>query len=280
MSLRAPLAPASIPFRSVRTPAARSGSRAAVLAAAALAAVAAAAGGPLAAAGPTISVAATQSGNYAADGIGNINSPGFQNYFVGYSSPSATAERRNFFIFDTSTFVDETILAAELVLYVPKFAPPVTTDPGDGYISPDPSETYIVSPSFFTAAEVGDPTNTPGESIPIWGSLGTGPLAGALEIFPTDKGAYVHIPFTPMAVAGLNGAGPGLMVLGGRLISLDPGRPMVLDELVFSFTDMPGSGTFSPPTLRLEVVPEPASGLALLAAAALLRAAQQRRAVD
>ncbi|MBC7834301.1 MAG: hypothetical protein H7Y88_04270 [Phycisphaerales bacterium] len=223
-----------------------------------------------------ISVAASQSGNYAADGIGNINSLGFQNYFVGYSSPSAVAERRNFFIFPTAAFEPLTILSAELVLYLPHFAPGMTTDPGDGYISPDPSEAYRLSATPFSAAEVGDPTNSPGESIPIWASLGTGPLAGAIEVFPTDMGTYLHIPLTALAVIGLNGAGPGSIVMGGRLTSLDPSRPMVLDELVFAFTDMPGSGMFTPPTLLLEVVPAPAASLPLLCGAAALTARRRR----
>ncbi|MEK6701443.1 MAG: hypothetical protein AABZ53_04210 [Planctomycetota bacterium] len=212
-----------------------------------------------------IFVAATQSGNYAADGIGNINSLGFQNYFVGYSSPSAIAERRNFFIFSTAAFEAETILSGELILYVPKFAPGVTTDPGDGYFSPDASETYMLTSTSFTAAEVGDHTNSIAESMAIWASLGMGGLAGAIEIHPSDKGTYIHIPLTAAAIAGLNGAGPAPVVMGGRLTSLDPTRPMVLDELVFSFTDMPGSGTFIPPTLHLEIVPAPASGFVLMA---------------
>lgn len=217
-----------------------------------------------------LTVAASRFGNYAADGIGNINGPGFQNYFAGYSSPSAVAERRNFFIFPTASFTSLPIVGAELVLYVPKFAPGMTTDPGDGYISPDSSETFRLSPTFIPASEVGDPTNDPTESMFIWGTLGTGPLAGSIEIFPTAKGTYVHIPLTPMAVMALDTIGPGDIVFGGLMTSLDPTRPMVLDELLFSFTDVPGSGTFTPPTLVLEYVPAPPSAATLLAAAVLL----------
>lgn len=222
-----------------------------------------------------ISVPASRFGNYAADGIGNINSPGFQNYFAGYSTPSATAERRNFFIFPTASFTSLSLVSATLVLYVPLFAPGVTTDGGPGYISPDPSETFRLSPSFVPASEVGDPTNDPTESMFIWGTLGTGPLAGSIEIFPSAMGTYVHIPLTAMAVAALDTIGPGDIVFGGMITSLDHTRPMVLDELLFSFTDVPGSGSFTVPTLVLEYVPAPSSAAAVLGAAGLL--ARRRR---
>jgi hypothetical protein len=228
------------------------------------------------ASGAAISVPATRFGNYASDGVGNINSPGFQNYFVGYSTPSAVMERRNFFTFSTASFAGESVIAAELVLYIPKFAPPVTTDPGDGYHSPDPSEHYIVTPCPFPAAVVGDPTNAPGPSMMIWASLGTGPLAGEIEVLPTDMGTYIHIPFLPPAVAALDGPLPGTIVLGGRLTSLDHTRPMVLDELAFSSTDVPGSGVFAVPTLVL-TTPAPGAGVMMLMAFGGIAAPRRRR---
>ncbi len=224
-----------------------------------------------------ISVPASRFGNYASDGIGNINSPGFQNYFVGYSTPSAVMERRNFFTFDTTSFASESIIAAELVLYVPKFAPPVTTDPGDGYHSPDPSEHYVVTPSPFAAGLVGDPTNSPATSMMIWASLGMGPLAGEIEVFPTDMGTYIHIPFLPPAVGALDGPLPPMLVLGGRLASLDHTRPTVLDELVFSSSDYPMGGSFIVPTLVLTTIPAPAASVGLLLAIGTCAATRRRK---
>ncbi|MBL8764781.1 MAG: hypothetical protein JNM07_10980 [Phycisphaerae bacterium] len=225
-----------------------------------------------------ISIAAEQAGNYASDGIGNINTLAFQNYFVGYSTPSAIAERRNFFHFHTGPLGSVTVVSGELVVYVPKFAPGATTDPGDGYISPDPSEVYRISGTMVPASEVTDATNSPAESMAIWDTLGTGLFFGAIEVFPSSKGTYLHIPLSAAAI-GILDTGPTDFVIGGKLDSLDRSRPMVLDELLFSFTDVPGSGVFEPPTLKLTIVPGPGSLVLVLAGAAGVMAARRRASV-
>ncbi len=58
-------------------------------------------------------------------------------YPAGDYSPTTYTEVRNFFVFDLSG-VTGPALGATLELYNPSNPP----DPGDGYISPDPFETY------------------------------------------------------------------------------------------------------------------------------------------
>jgi hypothetical protein len=79
-------------------------------------------------------------------------------------------------------------------------------------------------------------------------------------------GTYIHIPFLPPAVAALDGPLPPMLVLGGRLTSLDHTRPTVLDELVFSSSDYPMGGSFIVPTLVLTTIPTPTAAVCAMLA--------------
>jgi len=67
--------------------------------------------------GATFDVMATQVGGFFEDGTAD-NEPTFQNYYVGYSTLTKTAERRNFFYFDLSGVTD-TITEASFSLILP-----------------------------------------------------------------------------------------------------------------------------------------------------------------
>lgn len=226
--------------------------------------------------GVDLTIPSMLAGGYSADGT-FANSPAFQNYRVGHSPVTTVAERRNFFNFDLTAYAPMapgTIIGGSLKLYVPHFAPGITIDPGDGYISPDPFEVYRVTSTPFTALDLADPTNTAAEALAIYGTLGTGSLVGEVAVSAADMGTYLDIPLTAPALIAINSMmGMAVVPMGGRLTSLSFIPP---DELVFGFTDsvaphMAGKE----PKLVLTMVPGPGVGVVL--AGAGLFAARRRR---
>lgn len=197
-------------------------------------------------------------GGYSSDGSYGNSIPG-QNYRVGHSPVTTVAERRNFFLFDLTPFAPKppgSVIGGFLKVYVPKFAPGITIDPGDGYISEDPFEDYVLTSTPFTADEIADPTNTVAEALAIYASLGTGSMVGAHSFHPGDKGMEIMIPLSPPALAAINSLlGTGKVAMGGRLTSLDFLHP---DELVFGFTDLIAPHMeHKTPSLVLDIVPAP-----------------------
>ncbi|MBX3362654.1 MAG: hypothetical protein KF705_14620 [Phycisphaeraceae bacterium] len=55
---------------------------------------------------------------------GGLTTPGFFNYYVGYSFPSSPPERRNFFIFDLSD-IDAPVTGARIKLLLPAAIAPI-----------------------------------------------------------------------------------------------------------------------------------------------------------
>lgn len=214
----------------------------------------------LAANGDVLEIDTYLTGGYSADGTYGNSVPG-QNYRVGHSPVTTVAERRNFFLFDLTVYAPlppGAIVGGSLKVYVPKFAPGITLDPGDGYISPDPFEDYVLTATPFTPDEIADPTNSVADALAIYATLGTGPIAGSHSFHPGDKGMDILIPLSAPALAAINAfMGSGKVAMGGRLTSLDFLHP---DELVFGFTDLIAPHMEDKaPSLVLEVIPAPAS---------------------
>jgi hypothetical protein len=221
------------------------------------------------AAAAEITVTSSLAGTYNKAG-GFSNDPGHQNYRVGLSPGSTTPEHRDFFIFDLTSYAPQppgTVTAAALKLYLPKTGAGDPADPGMGYISPDPSETYRLSatapPSTLEA-----PIHSVPEAMGIFDSMGTGPLAGEVTLTAADNGTFATIPLTSGVVAALNGLlGSGRISFGGRISTFDG---IHVDELLFAFTDL-----FKPhmlgkfPTLVITTVPEPTTAILFFAAAAI-----------
>ncbi len=223
----------------------------------------------LTATGDVLEIDTYLTGGYSADGAYGNSVPG-QNYRVGHSPVTTVAERRNFFLFDLTAYAPlppGAIVGGYLKVYVPKFAPGITLDPGDGYISPDPFEDYVLTATPFTPDEIADPTNSVADALAIYATLGTGPIAGSHSFHPGDKGMDILIPLSAPALAAINAfMGSGKIAMGGRLTSLDFLHP---DELVFGFTDLIAPHMEDKtPSLVLEVIPAPAS-VALLGVLAL-----------
>lgn len=201
-------------------------------------------------------------GCFFADGSVS-NSPGFQNHAVGNTFIGSTVipERRNFFLFDVSG-ISEPIISATLKIYVPIFPP----DGGFGYISPDPTEEYLVTSTPFTPDEIattGIPTDV---GLAMWGSFGTGMPYGLTSASLGSMGKDLVIPLSSAALMTLNEArhGLGKWAATGRLTTLEGHDPLT-DQLLFSFTDPTGALAPETPFPRLEytTVPEPATLLAL-----------------
>lgn len=224
-------------------------------------------------------LASTEISSTFSSGIyeGGGTSPGFLNYYIGYSFPSSLSERRNYFIFDL-TGVSGPVVSASLKLYLP--GPP---DLPLGFISSDPTEDYRISGSAFpwTAfAEAFGGTATPPMLSAMFGTMGTGPAYGLTTISAASGGADVIIDLSPEAIMDINAAlasDPHFLITG-RLPDIHPDMPgMPPSELVFAYTDIPHPLM---PFPRLELVTVPAPGawipLAGLGAAALAPRGRRR----
>lgn len=214
-------------------------------------------------------------GTVGADGSVS-NSPGFQNHYVGntFVGSTPTPERRNFFLFDVGV-IPEAVISAKLKIYVPKFPP----DGGFGYISPDPTEDYLVTSTPFSAEDIATPGIPPGVGIAMFGTFGTGMPYGLTTASVDSMGTDLIIDLDPSAIGAINIArmGTGKFVATGRLTTLG-GHPPLTDQLLFAFTDPTGALAPETPFPRLEytTVPEPAT-LAVLALGALAVARRRRR---
>lgn len=206
-------------------------------------------------------------GNFGADGT-VTNSPGFQNHYVGntFVGSTPTPERRNFFLFDVSGAAAP-IMSAKLKLYVPKFP----GDGGFGYISPDPTEDFLVTSTPFSADDIAAAGIPPPVAMAMFGTFGTGIPYGVTTASVDSMGTDLIIDLDGSALADLNAArlGTGKWAATGRLTTL-AGHPPLTDQLLFSFTDPTGALAPETPFPRLEytMVPEPAT-LSVLAIGAL-----------
>ncbi|MGH7397885.1 MAG: PEP-CTERM sorting domain-containing protein, partial [Candidatus Rokuibacteriota bacterium] len=88
---------------------------------------------------------------------------------------------------------------------------------GDGYSSPNPTETYRLFHVSTPAAEVGNVSF----SAAIFDDLGSGTSFGSVVIAPSDNGATIHIPLNGAGVTALNLAGGGELAVGGA-VDLNP----------------------------------------------------------
>ena len=209
-------------------------------------------------------------GNVGADGT-VVNTPEFQNHYVGNTFIGGTLipERRNYFLFDVSGAAGP-IVSAKLKLYVPKFPP----DGGYGYISPDPTEDYLVTSTPFAPEAIAMPMIPPDVGMAMWATFGTGMPYGLTAASIDSMGTDLVIDMSGAALTTLNAAriGSGKWAATGRLTTL-AGHDPFTDQLLFSFTDP--TGLLAPvtpfPRLEYEVVPEPASVAALGMAGLLLR---------
>jgi PEP-CTERM motif len=190
-----------------------------------------------------ITINFSDSGWYDSTGL---HDPTNVNYIAGDLGGN---EFRDWFIFDLTSLVGQTILSASLAL----------ANPSGGYTSLDATENYAlfdVSTSPATLALGGSGL------VGIFNDLGTGTSFGSRTVSAADNNTTVLTAFNAAGLSALNAAIGGSFALGGAVTTLTLGGPT---EFIFGFT-----GPASLRELRLEVepagvsaIPEPAS-LALL----------------
>jgi len=166
-------------------------------------------------------------GIYDQDGYGHCT----LSYLAGDNASSGVTEFRNFFIFDLTAVVDP-IHFAVLRIYNPGLA----QDGYDGYISPDPTETYTlfdVSTDLEALCEGGDGLTG------YFDDLGTGLYYGSRVVSAADNGNYVEVTLVTNALVDMEAA-DGEFAIGGAITSLS-GDPL---QVVFAYS-------FSNPSIEL-----------------------------
>jgi len=210
------------------------------------------------------------SGIYA-DGT---TTPGFFNYYTGYSIPSTPIERRTYFIFDlTSATIP--IASAKLKLFLPG-------GPGmvPGFISSDPTEDYRLSGSPFPweayAGAFGG-SASPALLSAMFPTMGSGPAYGLMTISVDAAGTDIEFELSSTALEDLNASLGSMYLITGRLADIHPDAPgMPPSELVFAYTDIPDP-LIPFPRLELTLVPAPGACAPLAVAGVVLSIRRQRR---
>ncbi len=215
--------------------------------------------------GLTVTITASDSGWHTSAGNHTDTN---QSYAVGWSSNTLL---RNFFVFDLSSLpAGETIVTATLRAYNPIAGVPNATF-GDGYDSPDASETYNLHEVTTPAAVVTLPSVLPA----VYNDLGNGAIFGSYLASSADNGDFIEIALNGAGIAAAQTwVGVGSFVLGGEVSSLV--SAFGVDEFVFGHSDPPGFGPYTR-ELVLFITPEPGTGALLAIGLVGLASARRRR---
>jgi hypothetical protein len=159
---------------------------------------------------------------------------------------NASANYRNFFIFDLSS-VTETILSATLKLENPQLTDNTVTST---YTLYDVSTSVTILTSNQTGATA------------IYADLGTGTTYGSVALASSIAAGLVEIPLNPDAIAAMN-ATSGMFALGGAISTATSSMvriftfttdPLFTQKLVLELEEP----VLTPPS-STDIVPEPAS---------------------
>ena len=243
---------------------------------------------------PGMTLLPVQTGGIFADG-GLNNSPGFQNYFVGYgTSPGLprTAQRRSFFVFSLAAIPpDLMVVSATLKLRLPFGGLIFGKGPGDPLAGPVPSdisETFALGAIDLPSSVVLSPTLDTASAVALFGVMDDHPVASPTLFMggglpPAGDGGPPIVPVVldGAGLSALNAKRGGEIVLTGWMPSwtedLRPSPtppPLYFEasELIFGLTDVHALAILTPKLeLMLAPVPEPASvwlglaGLSLVA---------------
>lgn len=169
-----------------------------------------------------ISLEAVDSGNYDWEGD---HSSGNTYYPAGDTAAAGVAEHRNFFVFDLSAMPGP-VLGATLELYNPSDPP----EPGNGYRSPDPFETYAL---WEVVTDVATLIAGGSGLTGIFDDLGGGLAFGQIDMTAADNGTIVSIPLTQEALTSIEASLGGLWAVGGAVMTLE-GTPL---QVVFGYAN-------------------------------------------
>ena len=158
-----------------------------------------------------ITLDASDTGWYNLTGI---QQPRVDNYLVGDpTSDLASAEFRNFFVFDLSA-LSGTFSSALLRVWNPSLAAGGDTD---GFGSPDPTETYELHEVSTSVVSLLDRSG--GTS--VFDDLGDGAVFGSYTASLADNGTFVEILLNGAGLAALNDHVAGFFALGGAISTLN-----------------------------------------------------------
>lgn len=253
------------------------------------------------AAGATITIAATQTGGFYADGLPD-NFPGFQNYHVGYGTSigfERTSERRAFYWFEIPDLTAPIVGATVTLTLATPGGLIFGKGPGDpeaGPVADDPFETFVLSATPFGPEVITSPGLTLPEAAAIFGTFAGPALADPVTygpgiMDPPDDGKVI-MPLNGMGLAFLAGALGGDMIFTGFMPTWshderpepggDPGDYFEAHELFFALSDVHTG--FPAPVLTIftadiepEPVPEPGTALLLLGGGGVLTVCRWRR---
>ncbi len=166
------------------------------------------------AASPTLALNASDSGWWDQTGAHSSTN---KNYIAGLYSGH---EDRDYFVFDLSS-VNQPVTGAQLNL----------TNP-NGYVSPDPTETYSLS-DVSTPIRTLEATGT-GQTA-IFNDLGTGVGYGSRTVSGADNNAIVSLSLNASGVSYLNSVRGGQAAVGGAVTTLAGGG----DQYIFGNTGYP-----------------------------------------
>jgi hypothetical protein len=159
--------------------------------------------------GGAIVLNATNTGWYDQTGAGNSAESALNNYIAGIcgSSDGCSGDDLNyhdFFVFNLAN-LDNTITSAELS---------IGNDATDGYINPNPSETFDVwdVSTVITTLVAGS------GGVSAFNDLGSGTLYGSTSVNAGDDGTQVTITLDSAALAAINAAEGGNFAVGGAVV--------------------------------------------------------------
>lgn len=169
-----------------------------------------------------VTLEAVDSGTYSWDGHHSWQN---RNYAAGDAAAAGVAEYRDFFVFDLS-MLSGTVSRAALSLYNPARPP----DPGNGYVSSDPSERFAV---YEVATDITTLTAGGTGLVGVFHDLGDGTVYGSAAMTKLDNGTSVLVGLNHNAVNAINAAIGGRWAVGGAVTTLD-GNPI---QLVFAMSE-------------------------------------------
>ena len=202
-----------------------------------------------------IIVQATDNGSYDDSGNHDANN---KNYIAGQlvDFMNNKVDFRNFFAFDVSAHAGS-ISSATFNAFLP----------ASGYSSADANETFEL---YDFVGNVNDLLGGNG-GVASFNDLGSGTSYGLQSVSQVDEGTNVVVTLNAAGIAALNNGTAGFVVIGGGLTTIDASATS--SQIVFGLS----GGDFPFLDITTSTIPEPASGVLLVALTIVLSGPRRRR---